>query len=187
LAHRRHEPTPIEEDRALDIRQRSKKRYQKQIVKLADLVNAVAASVPQRRDRRLHIGLFGYSREAGDGAQGVVLPRAITFAAALYSLGIPPELLARDALTADDLAYLRSVAPHIFDDLNDALRYANEDSVGQVLGPESLAALHRFSPGPDQEHQDFTDFIFNWVQQGFDLAKARDVVEWPARRRQFLG
>jgi phosphoenolpyruvate carboxylase len=187
LAHRRHEPTPIEEDRALDILQRSKKRYQQQVVKLADMVNAVAASVPQRRDRRLHIGLFGYSREAGDGTQGVVLPRAITFAAALYSLGIPPELLALDALTEDDLAFLRVVAPHIFDDLNDALRYANEESVGRVLGPEAVAALHRFSPGPDQEHQGFTDFIFSWVQQGFDLSKARDVVEWAARRRQFLG
>ncbi|MEM3366023.1 MAG: phosphoenolpyruvate carboxylase, partial [Candidatus Methanomethyliaceae archaeon] len=37
----------------------------------------------------LHIGLFGYSRRVGT----VSLPRAIPFAAALYSLGIPPELL----------------------------------------------------------------------------------------------
>jgi len=45
--------------------------------------------VPARRARKLHIGLFGYSRRVG----AISLPRAIPFAAALYSLGIPPEVL----------------------------------------------------------------------------------------------
>ena len=56
---------------------------------MAPLVNSIAAYVPQRRARKLHIGLFGYSRNVA----GVNLPRAIPFAAALYSLGIPPEFL----------------------------------------------------------------------------------------------
>ena len=37
----------------------------------------------------LHIGLFGYSRGVGK----VSLPRAISFTAALYSLGVPPEFI----------------------------------------------------------------------------------------------
>ena len=54
----------------------------------------MSAYVPQRRARKLHIGLFGYSRSVA----GVSLPRAIPFAAALYSIGIPPEFLGCKAL-----------------------------------------------------------------------------------------
>ena len=186
-AHRRQAPTPIDEARALELFDRAKKRYHEQVAKVADWVNAVAGSVPQRRDRRLHIGLFGYSREAGDGQKGVVLPRAITFAASMYSLGVPPELLGLDALSKDDLSFLREVAPHIFDDLSDALRYANEECVERLLGAEAVSALRQFGADYDQEHRGFTDFIFKWVEQSFDLSRARDVVEWAARRRQFLG
>jgi phosphoenolpyruvate carboxylase len=45
--------------------------------------------MPSRRARKLHIGLFGYSR----GFRGITLPRAIPFVASLYSLGIPPEII----------------------------------------------------------------------------------------------
>jgi len=61
---------------------------------LAPLVNRISAYVPQRRARKLHIGLFGYSRNVA----GVNLPRAIPFSAALYSLGIPPEFLGAEVL-----------------------------------------------------------------------------------------
>ncbi|MEM1564783.1 MAG: phosphoenolpyruvate carboxylase [Candidatus Bathyarchaeia archaeon] len=64
-------------------------KYQEVVERLAPLINHVAGLVPQRRARKLHIGLFGYSRSVGK----VSLPRAIPFAAALYSLGIPPEFI----------------------------------------------------------------------------------------------
>ncbi|MEM1726474.1 MAG: phosphoenolpyruvate carboxylase, partial [Candidatus Bathyarchaeia archaeon] len=50
--------------------------------------------VPPRRARKLHIGLFGYSRSVGR----VSLPRAIPFAAALYTLGIPAEFIGLRAI-----------------------------------------------------------------------------------------
>jgi phosphoenolpyruvate carboxylase len=69
-------------------------QYERQIEVMAPFINSVAAYVPQRRARKLHIGLFGYSRCVA----GVCLPRAISFAAALYSVGFPPEFIGAKAL-----------------------------------------------------------------------------------------
>ena len=91
------EPTNIEpdEEHLLNrILQKCKKQYEAVIELLAPLINHVSAYVPQRRARKLHIGLFGYSRNVA----GVNLPRAIPFSAALYSLGLPPEFLGAQIL-----------------------------------------------------------------------------------------
>ena len=103
------EPKSIEsreEESLLKILHKCKRQYESIIEKLAPLINSIAPYVPQRRARKLHIGLFGYSRNVA----GVSLPRAITFAAALYSLGVPPELVgskAFEALKDDELELVR--------------------------------------------------------------------------------
>ncbi len=69
--------------------------YQSRIEELAPFINSIARYVPRRRARKLHIGLFGYSRNV----KGKTMPRAIPFAAAFYSIGIPPEFIGASALS----------------------------------------------------------------------------------------
>ncbi|MFO0703697.1 MAG: phosphoenolpyruvate carboxylase [Patescibacteria group bacterium] len=63
------------------------KPYKEVVEEIAPLIQKIAKSIPQRRERVQHIGLFGYSRSLGK----TKLPRAIGFTACCYSIGIPPE------------------------------------------------------------------------------------------------
>ena len=86
------EPVAIdfnEEKAMVGVMEKCRKQYEASVEALAPLINSISQYVPQRRARKLHIGLFGYSRNVA----GVSLPRAITFAAVMYSIGIPPEFL----------------------------------------------------------------------------------------------
>jgi len=61
---------------------------------MAPIINYIAKYVPKGRERRLNVGLWGYSREVGH----VSLPRAIPLTTAGYSIGIPPEFIGLVAL-----------------------------------------------------------------------------------------
>jgi phosphoenolpyruvate carboxylase len=122
---RRSSPTEIDEERARGIISKVAKAYTQQVLKLAPLINEASNFVPRRRKRKLHIGLFGYSRRV----RGVELPRAISLGCALYSIGIPPEVLGLDALNSKDLDYMREVSPHLDANMADALRFLNKGSM----------------------------------------------------------
>ena len=187
LAQPRLQPIPVDEERARELIERVKLRYQEQVSLLADLVNALAPSIPRRRDRRLHIGLFGYSRELGDGKGEVRLPRAITFAAALYSVGLPPELLGLDVLTDSDREFLFEVAPCLREDLADALQFANGDNVRQLLGEQAVSLLHTYGGEVNREHKGLTTLIYDCARDGLNPSYMGQLVEWAAQTRKFLG
>jgi len=130
------EPTLIEaeeENLLLDVLNKFKLKYQMVVEDLAPLVTSVVSYVPKRRARKLHIGLFGYSRNV----EGIALPRAITFAAVLYSLGLPPEFIGLEALndlTEDEWNVLNKYYVNMKSDLNAVAGYLSWQNLNMLMG-----------------------------------------------------
>jgi phosphoenolpyruvate carboxylase len=118
-----------------------KTSYQARVEELAPLITSIASYVPQRRARKLHIGLFGYSRSV----KGIAMPRAIPFAAAFYSLGIPPEFIGAEAmreLTEIEWNCLRSCYTNMKVDLGYAANYVSWEGINMLMDAyESFAKM----------------------------------------------
>jgi phosphoenolpyruvate carboxylase len=82
-------PQDVNEKRCIEINWKYSQEYQRQVKELATIINRAARYIPSRRKRKMHIGLFDYSRNM----DGITLPRAISFTSVLYSLGLPPDIL----------------------------------------------------------------------------------------------
>lgn len=173
-------PTLIDENRALDIIERYSTAYTSQMKPLADYINAVATHVPKRRRRKLHIGLFGYSRQKDE----IKLPRAITFTCALYSLGLPPELLGLNVLTPDDIAFIETVYPNWKFDLTDPLRFVDLES--GLIPEELLPTLKQMVSETHEEHLACTRYIFESIKNKTDEDLKPKVLR-AAEIRGFLG
>ncbi len=107
--------------------------YQPTIEQLAPTINLISGHIPKRRERVQHVGLFGYSRGVGK----VRLPRAISFTASLYSLGVPPELIGTgrglaEATRNGKLAIIERHYLNLRSDLTRAGRYANKEVLTQL-------------------------------------------------------
>lgn len=178
-------PLHLDEERCLELVRRYSRVYQEQVTYLAPIVNHMAKFVPSRRKRKLHIGLFGYSRSLGD----ISLPRAISFTAALYSLGLPPELLGLNALTPAEWDFLGDAYLNLNEDLADALRFFNPRSL-KLLPAEAAEELGRLelldSTEKDRDHLAITDFILERCGDGAGEA-LREAVLRAASLRRFLG
>jgi len=175
--------TPVDQARCLEIIEKVSRAYSQQAELLAPLINAVAKYVPSRRKRKLHIGLFGYSRSIG----GISLPRAIGFCAALYSIGLPPEILGLNALSREDIDYLKEIYVHFEDDLRDALAYFNEESLKLI--PSAVAEGLRTDIvefETNQPHKTIASRIINSLKEESFTRIQEDIVEAGWIRR-FLG
>ncbi|MBU0757412.1 MAG: phosphoenolpyruvate carboxylase, partial [Nanoarchaeota archaeon] len=182
---KRKEPLQIDEERANDIIDKSSKKYIDQISKIVPLINQMASHIPQRRKRKLHIGLFGYSRESSS----VPLPRAITFCASLYSLGIPPEMFGISALDENEIDVLRGNNDTLDSDMADALRFYNEDNLSvlpEKLQQEYRRAVSNFDFETDRAHKKVTSFVLKDFKNN-DIQSLGENIERAASIRKFLG
>ncbi len=179
------EPTSaqdIDEERCLDIINRYSDEYRRQVMEIVPAIKNVVKYIPSRRKRKLHIGLFGYSRDLG----GVSLPRVITFTAALYSIGLPPEILGMNALTDEDVDFIKSVYVNFENDLSDALRYFNPPNSFLPNPLEARIDSLGIPFNVDEEHKDITGYIIRSSKEG----KNGDLGEYVLRAaslRRFMG
>ena len=185
LAHERTEPMPVDYERARELIRKTTTEYQNQVQKMIQIISAVSSHVPKRRERKMHVGLFGYGRSL-DGVGGVTLPRAIGFTASLYSIGVPPELLGLAALTDVDLAFVREVYPSLDEDLRAALRFTNERHVMELLGAPYMRLVEQFAGDIDRVHEGLTSAIRAGIDNNAGV-NIRHYVEEAAHLRRFLG
>ncbi len=152
------EPINVDESKCREIIEKVSEEYSKQLSLVVDFVNQMSPYIPSRRKRKLHIGLFGYSRSVGH----LKLPRAITFCAALYSYGLPPELLGMNALENSDIEYIRGVYPNFDADLKNSLAYLNNDNL-RIFPNEIQKAVEKVSGfvdfEADSKHKKVTSII----------------------------
>ncbi|MFH1106982.1 MAG: phosphoenolpyruvate carboxylase [Candidatus Micrarchaeota archaeon] len=114
--------------------------YRRTVERIAPFVQKIARHVPARRERRLHIGLFGYSRSVGRQS----LPRAISFTCSLYSIGVPPEFIGTGrglkALKSADSGLLGDSLSHLGRDLEFAGRFLNKGNLAALASSHSAWA-----------------------------------------------
>jgi phosphoenolpyruvate carboxylase len=171
---------------------------------LAGRINAIADLIPSHRERLQHVGLFGYSRGVGK----VRLPRAIKFTAALYSIGIPPELIATgrgltEVRKKGLLETLDRYYPALRADLEHAGKYLNRENVALAAREEpvfreierDLAAIDEYlgAPlGPKEPrhliHRNLTSSIYHRLREApaDEEAVRSDILE-AAKIRRSLG
>lgn len=174
--------------------------YAQTIESIAETINAVARHIPKRRERVLHIGLFGYSRGVGK----VKLPRAISFTGALYSLGVPPEIIGTGrgiarAQKEGKIALIEKYYLQLGDDLDRSGRFLNKDNLQKLAKEneawngviEDTAAIEAYLKKPlgpktdaEKQHLKLTDKIYKKMVKGETLGK---LIEEAARLRKSLG
>jgi len=175
-------PHEVDEEKCMEIIGRYCKEYQKQITVLAPLINKVAKYVPQRRKRKLHVGLFGYSRNMGE----IKLPRVISFTAALYSVGLPPEILGLNALREDDISFIKDAYTNFEACLGDALTYYKQDI--EYLPKEVKNAVNKLDLDyeTDRDHKKITDQVIESLKKNQTEGR-EELILRAASIRKFLG
>lgn len=150
--------TPAIDERIFEILDKYEEEYTKELKILAPYIREVAKAVPSRRKRKLHIGLFGYSREVN----GEALPRAIKFTASLYSLGIPPEILGLRALSEKELETISEHYRGLYNDISFALRFFNPKAASHFKFLEDMAKMQKeMGIEKDERHLSITTQILN--------------------------
>lgn len=180
------QPLPVDEERIMPIVEKLINQYEKEVALVADCANRMSAYIPKRRMRKLHVGLFGYSRK---NRSGIMLPRAIRFCASLYSYGLPPEILGLSALTQKDIDEIMNVYPNFKVDLASALQFLNKENL-KYFPKEIGAAVEKTLEALDIDyeenaaHKKITSIIMKNIERQLDTEEDILRAAWV---RGFLG
>ena len=181
----RKKPFEIDEEFGKKMIDKIEKDYQDSIKLLAPFINEMSQYIPPRRKRKLHIDLFGYAREN----KGIHLPRAITFCASAYSLGLPPEILGLSTLTSSEIDTVSTSYTTIDKDIQDALKYYNKDNLHYFpleIQKKIQKALELFSFTIDEEQKKETSHILDAFKKK-NTEELKERILHAGRIRQFLG
>jgi len=185
---KRRAPIEVEDESdLLAIIEKMAKPFKRQVEQLTPLINHVAAFIPARRKRRLHVGLFGYNRAVG----GKRLPRAIGFCASLYSIGLPPEILGLSNLKPGDLKVISEHYPNFYEDMRESLSFF-DPQVLSILPPrvavdiEKTLRLLKIDDDPDPIHQALVRALRKLLEKKA-YEGIPELVTQAARERRFLG
>ncbi|MDH4230769.1 MAG: phosphoenolpyruvate carboxylase, partial [Nitrospirota bacterium] len=173
----------INEGKCLELIEKCSVEYRRVIEHLAPLINYVASFVPRRRMRKLHVGLFGYARSIGQ----TTLPRVISFCAACYSIGLPPEVLGLSVLTRDDLRCMKDMHVNFPFDMKTAMSFFNPE-VLEILPSEVRSSL-KLDWGTyeiNHEHRAITSRIIKAVKDQ-NRSNMQSMLVEAAHVRKFLG
>ena len=174
--------------------------YRKTIENIAPLINTIASQMPRRRERVQYVGLFGYSRGVGK----VKLPRAISFTAAMYSIGIPPEVIGtgrsiHKAIALKQFDIIEKYYLNIKEDLLRAGKFLNKENLAKLAKQNSswediqkdITYIEKYlglSLGPksniEKEHQKITSKIFMALNKDLSF---QELIEQAALLRKSLG
>lgn len=180
----------LDKELALKFIEKSKVEYQRIIEKIAVLINEIASFIPKRRTRKLHIGLFGYTRKLGK----IKLPRAISFCAACYSIGLPPEIIGLSAFNKEELNQLKQLYTNLEFDIACAIKYFNSnclelfDTEIKEIIIKSLNLINTLDleTSINTEHKEITDRIIKEIKQPITSNITELIIE-AAYLRKFLG
>ncbi|GAB5047384.1 phosphoenolpyruvate carboxylase [Thermodesulfovibrio sp. TK110] len=180
----------FDEKFALLMIEKTSREYKKSIETIAPLINEISNFVPKRRMRKLHAGLFGYSRSIG----GVRLPRVIGFCCSCYSIGLPPELIGLSALSEEEIIGIKDIYRNIVLDLSIAMQYFNPkcldllpaESKKSLLSSIELINALNLSYEPNLNHRDITSQIIKIIKNGLKQP-LNDLIIEAAYIRRFLG
>ena len=181
----RSRPLAVDEELVNKIVDKATAQYQTEVAALSGLIFTLSRHNPSRRARKLHIGLFGYSRSL----KGISLPRAIPFCSALYSIGVPPELLGLSALSEKELDTVRTMYVSFDEDITDALRHASKASIARLpggVGAPLLSTLSRFRHDADSEYCEAAEEVLD-IALSDNRSRLTDAIMRTAWKRNFIG
>ena len=182
---RRRSPLHVDETIVNRIVDKVSEQYQKEITVLSPLISTLSRYNPSRRARKLHIGLFGYSRSM----KGMSLPRAIPFCSALYSIGVPPELLGLSSLSEKELDEVRNMYVAFDEDVKDSTKYICMKNIERLpggIGEGAIRLLKNFDCKPDEEYSKASEEVMD-IALSDNRATLTDAIMKTAWKRNFLG